>query len=33
LNLPYLEEKIQTDEVLAELMAEYLAPKKTLGEL
>jgi len=30
----YLEKKIQTkDEVLAELMAEHVAPKKTLGEL
>ena len=32
--IAYLERKIQTkDEVLAELMAEHLALKKTLGEL
>ncbi len=33
-RIAYLEKKIQTkDEVLAELMAEYVALKKTLGEL
>ena len=33
-RITYLEKKIQTkDEVLAELMAEYVALKKTLGEL
>ena len=33
-RIAYLEEKIQTkDEVLAELMAEHVALKKTLGEL
>ena len=33
-RIAYLEKKIQTkDEVLAELMAEYVAVKKTLGEL
>ena len=33
-RIGYLEKKIQTkDEVLAELMAEHVAPKKTLGEL
>src|SRR5216683_3407434 len=33
-RIDYLEKKIQTkDEVLAELMAEYVALKKTLGEL
>lgn len=33
-RVAYLEKKIQTkDEVLAELMAEYVALKKTLGEL
>ena len=33
-RIAYLEKKIQTkDEVLAELMAEWVAPKKTLGEL
>src|SRR5262245_43550457 len=32
--IAYLEKKIQTkDEVLAELMAEHVALKKTLGEL
>ena len=33
-RIAYLEKKIQTkDEVLAELMAEHVALKKTLGEL
>ena len=33
-RIDYLEKKIQIkDEVLAELMAEYVALKKTLGEL
>ena len=33
-RIDYLEKKIQTkDEVLAELMAEHVALKKTLGEL
>ena len=33
-RITYLEKKIQTkDEVLAELMAEHVALKKTLGEL
>ncbi len=33
-RIEYLEKKIQTkDEVLAELMAEHVALKKTLGEL
>ena len=33
-RIAYLEKKIQTkDEVLAELIAEYVALKKTLGEL
>ncbi len=33
-RIAYLEKKIQTkDEVLAELMAEYVALKKTAGEL
>ena len=33
-RIHYLEKKIQTkDEVLAELMAEHVALKKTLGEL
>jgi len=33
-RIAYLEKKIQTkDEVLAELMAEHIALKKTLGEL
>ena len=33
-RIEYLEQKIQTkDEVLAELMAEHVALKKTLGEL
>ena len=33
-RVAYLEKKIQTkDEVLAELMAEHIALKKTLGEL
>ena len=33
-RIEFLEKKIQTkDEVLAELMAEYVALKKTLGEL
>jgi len=33
-RIAYLEKKIQTkDEVLAELMAEHVAVKKTLGEL
>jgi transposase-like protein len=33
-SIAYLEKKIQTkDEVLAELMAEHVALKKTLGEL
>ena len=33
-RIDYLEKKIQTkDEVLAELMAEHLALRKTLGEL
>ena len=33
-RIAYLERKIQTkDEVLAELMAEHVALKKTLGEL
>ena len=33
-RIGYLEKKIQTkDEVLAELMAEHVAVKKTLGEL
>jgi transposase len=33
-RIGYLEKKIQTkDEVLAELMAEHMALKKTLGEL
>ena len=33
-RVTYLEKKIQTkDEVLAELMAEHVALKKTLGEL
>ena len=33
-RIGYLEKKIQTkDEVLAELMAEHVALKKTLGEL
>ena len=33
-RISYLEKKIQTkDEVLAELMAEHVALKKTLGEL
>ena len=33
-RIAYLEKKIQTkDEVLAELMAEYVAVKRTLGEL
>ena len=33
-RVAYLEKKIQTkDEVLAELMAEYVTLKKTLGEL
>ena len=33
-RIVYLEKKIQTkDEVLAELMAEHVALKKTLGEL
>src|SRR5215472_9565435 len=33
-RIAYLEKKIQTkDEVLAELMAEHMALKKTLGEL
>jgi transposase len=33
-RINYLEKKIQTkDEVLAELMAEHVALKKTLGEL
>jgi len=33
-RISYLEKKIQTkDEVLAELMAQYVALKKTLGEL
>ena len=33
-RIAYLEKKIQTkDEVLAELMAEHLEVKKTLGEL
>jgi hypothetical protein len=33
-RIDYLEKKIQTkDEVLAELMAEHIALKKTLGEL
>ena len=33
-RIAYLEKKIQTkDEVLAELMAEHVAIKKTLGEL
>ena len=33
-RISYLEKKIQTkDEVLAELMAEYVSLKKTLGEL
>jgi transposase len=33
-RIDYLEKKVQTkDEVLAELMAEHVALKKTLGEL
>jgi transposase len=33
-RIEYLEKKVQTkDEVLAELMAEHVALKKTLGEL
>ena len=33
-RIEYLEKKIQTkDEVLAELMAEHVALKKSLGEL
>ena len=33
-RIAYLEKKLQTkDEVLAELMAEYVALKKSLGEL
>jgi transposase len=33
-RIEYLEKKIQTkDEVLAELMAEHIALKKSLGEL
>jgi hypothetical protein len=33
-GIAYLEKKIQTkDDVLAELMAEHVALKKTLGEL
>src|SRR5271157_436188 len=33
-RIEYLEKKVQTkDEVLAELMAEHIALKKTLGEL
>ena len=33
-RIAYLEKKLQTkDEVLAELMAEHVALKKTLGEL
>jgi len=33
-RIAYLEKKIQTkDEVLAELMAEHVTLKKTLGEL
>jgi len=33
-RISYLEKKIQTkDEVLAELMAEHVAPKKETGEL
>ncbi len=33
-RVAYLEKKIQSkDEILAELMAEYIALKKTLGEL
>jgi transposase len=33
-RIAYLEKRIQTkDEVLAELMAEHVAQKKTLGEL
>ncbi len=33
-RIVYLERKIQTkDEVLAELMAEHVAPKKRVGEL
>ena len=33
-RIEYLEKKIQTkDEVLAELMAEYIALKKSLGEI
>jgi hypothetical protein len=33
-RIEYLERKVQTkDEVLAELMAEHIALKKTLGDL
>jgi transposase len=33
-RIEFLEKKVQTkDEVLAEFMAEHIAPKKTLGEL
>jgi transposase len=33
-RIEFLEKKVQTkDEVLAELMAEHIAPKKSLGEL